>query len=369
MSFPRTAHFTKQGSKPHNEDYSSSETIIPSTPHPSTPPYISVLVVCDGHGLDGEGLDCATFSGTLAISSIKYWVNNPNLDWTTIDWTKEATSLTATLHEEYRQFCITKGGVNAQGKPLRYADADGTVYEGNNAIHSGSTFSLVLVFPWNQGFRTVSIQVGDSDIYLNSAILPCNHSGTNPKEFLRIRDNFPADKRLLLCYQAPHNPEVFQPDGTFHPRYYDSSRPTAPWRWNMRLSPSCARYEPAVYASAPSNFKQYMKLAVTRAIGDFYAHPYGLTTEPQIYITDTATCPSVFVASDGAWDTINSSDLWVDSTGVVLGNVDLSKLVMEKSIQEVVKERVEELYTLYIDLFQMGHELHVDDISIAVLMP
>jgi serine/threonine protein phosphatase PrpC len=112
-----------------------------------------------------------------------------------------------------------------------------------------------------------------------------------------------------------------------------------------------------------------MKLAVTRAIGDFYAHPYGLTTEPQVYVTDTATCPSVFVASDGAWDTINSNDLWVDSTGVVLGSVDLSKLVLEKSIQEVVKERVEELYSLYIDLFQMGHELHVDDISVAVLMP
>ncbi len=49
------------------------------------------------------------------------------------------------------------------------------------------------------------------------------------------------------------------------------------------LHPTNVRYEPAVYAVTPRSVsKDSTCIAMTRALGDFYAHQFGLSAEPAI---------------------------------------------------------------------------------------
>ena len=71
------------------------------------------------------------------------------------------------------------------------------------------------------------------------------------------------------------------------------------------LHPSNVRYEPAVYAVTPRGVpKDETCIAMTRAVGDFYAHPFGLTAEPSLSVhmleNDGDYC--ILAGSDGIWD-------------------------------------------------------------------
>merc|ERR1719296_513026 len=51
----------------------------------------------------------------------------------------------------------------------------------------------------------------------------------------------------------------------------------------MGLHPTNVRYEPAVYAVSPGNIYQDATcIAMTRSLGDFYGHQFGLTYIPTI---------------------------------------------------------------------------------------
>lgn len=97
------------------------------------------------------------------------------------------------------------------------------------------------------------------------------------------------------------------------------------------LHPTNVRYEPAVYAVTPRTVsKDSTCIAMTRALGDFYAHQFGLTHKPSITVrkmtasdgcTDDTThlhtqthasdkqSFTVFLASDGVWDCWKYDDL------------------------------------------------------------
>jgi serine/threonine protein phosphatase PrpC len=65
------------------------------------------------------------------------------------------------------------------------------------------------------------------------------------------------------------------------------------------------RYEPAVYAVTPRNVsKDSTCIAMTRALGDFYAHQFGLSWVPSIGVqkVKAGERPIVLLASDGIWD-------------------------------------------------------------------
>jgi serine/threonine protein phosphatase PrpC len=77
------------------------------------------------------------------------------------------------------------------------------------------------------------------------------------------------------------------------------------------LHPTNVRYEPAVYAVTPRSVsKDSTCIAMTRALGDFYAHQFGLCATPSINIrtinhnenTNENNNYTILLASDGIWD-------------------------------------------------------------------
>jgi hypothetical protein len=350
------AYCIKQGSKPFNEDAAGAKTCIAQEDaHPSAPAFIHVVTLADGHGTKGEGLDCSTHCVDFGMN----WVNSLfYLDWETLNWEKVSSDMTQLMHDTYREKCVAK-------YPRRYIE-DGVVcdpFDESGAVHSGSTFSQVIVFPWKDTIRTVCIQVGDSDIYVNGKCVECDHSALNPSEFERLK-SFPESERHQLVFNKAGYPLVYLPNGEYNPEFYNKNGPSKPhmWKWDTGIIPSCAKYTPGVYTRSPATAVYLTALGMTRAIGDFYANAGGVVTTPLVSIMDTPAIPQVCIGSDGAWDTIDNSERWVGK-GI---NMDVRISVKKGTLEDVLKERIDMLHTLAIEKF--GKKT-VDDISLAVLLP
>ena len=364
MSTAQLAHFTLKGSKPYNEDAADVYTFsAPVDAHADTPLYVHVVTVEDGHGVGGEGLECANHCKTES----KKWMSTllSRSDWKTMDWTHESTLLTAHLHASYREVCATKKDYGVE----RSVDHDIVRKDDKekSAVHSGSTFSMALVFPWEGGFRCVTVQVGDSDIFVNGKCVECDHSPLSKDEWVRLQ-SYPEASRLQLTFNASRTPLVFLPNGEYNPAYYNAKWGATPWRWDSGITPTNAKYQPGVYAKSPYGARDTTMIGMTRSIGDFYAHAQGMTTEPHVTVSDHSTCPSVFIASDGAFDTMNTDNIWV-SKKQSLGGVDLSTRYAATqqsggTLVTVVETLVHELNGLAKELFGQS-----DDISVAVLLP
>jgi serine/threonine protein phosphatase PrpC len=359
------AHYVRQGVKPYNEDAASSTTFF--SDKPNAPAYVHTLIVADGHGSNGEGQPCAEF----CVSEANRWVQtllSSDEDWKTIDWSTKLKELTIHLHDSFRTILQSR----KTGRVIK----NGIVYEKTgyslDAVHSGSTFSMTLTFPIsnianNQGnqFRTVAVQVGDSDIYITNERVNVDHSPLNPEEWKRIQ-TFPEGSRGICVFDTLGKTlHVYSPDGTYNPKFYNASKPNAPWRWTDEqglatgLNPNCAKYTPGSYLTAEG-----MRLACTRSIGDYYGHVSGLTCEGEVFVKDTVECPFITIGSDGAFDTINAKDKWVFNRGTKLD----VHITMEQgdTLERLVSNRVNALYELYCEKFGRRN---IDDISLACLHP
>ncbi|ETO22567.1 hypothetical protein RFI_14627 [Reticulomyxa filosa] len=75
-------------------------------------------------------------------------------------------------------------------------------------------------------------------------------------------------------------PLVFLEDGTKDPKYVKN-----PWGYNLR--PTNVRYDPAAYAVSPFGVTNDVTcIAMTRSLGDFYAHQFGLSHHPDLTFYD-----------------------------------------------------------------------------------
>jgi serine/threonine protein phosphatase PrpC len=203
-------------------------------------------------------------------------------------------------------------------------------------IHGGSTATLVVMTKDanGAGANLITANVGDSTAFLVPTrgtwdFLSVDHGPENQDEWQRVNraSSDPSspcyDTKLLFVYDKTNVfrkyecPCVFQPDGTKDQQYVANP-------WGYGLHPTNVRYEPAVYAVTPRSVsKDSTCIAMTRALGDFYAHQFGLTHEPSISVKriscadsgseDTTQTHSnsyatseqaytIFVASDGVWD-------------------------------------------------------------------
>jgi serine/threonine protein phosphatase PrpC len=114
--------------------------------------------------------------------------------------------------------------------------------------------------------------------------------------------------------------------------------------WGNGLHPTNVRYEPAVYAVTPRAVTQDSTcIAMTRALGDFYAHQFGLTAVPTIktVLLDPDQDYEIVIGSDGIWDCWRYSDfanfvqLAVNKEG--LSAEDLCDKVLDESIVRAKK--------------------------------
>jgi serine/threonine protein phosphatase PrpC len=81
--------------------------------------------------------------------------------------------------------------------------------------------------------------------------------------------------------------------------------------WGNGLHPINVRYDPAIYAVTPREvLRDSTCIAMSRALGDLYAHPFGLTHVPSITTYELSANRKcvVAVASDGVWDCWSFND-------------------------------------------------------------
>lgn len=112
---------------------------------------------------------------------------------------------------------------------------------------------------------------------------------------------------MLKKYDCP---QVFRSDGTKDPLYVQ-----APWQQGLHATN--VRYEPAVYAVTPKSVtRDSTCIAMTRALGDFYAHQFGLTWVPTVNVYEfgvsSARTSISSDASAAATAAASSSSSWTD---------------------------------------------------------
>lgn len=200
------------------------------------------------------------------------------------------------------------------------ADEKGIVRKSSGfPVHGGTTGTVSVIINRDDHWRVITINSGDSDCLLcptDSESLPekqkwrhlsTDHGPDSQSEYMRIK-NLPADEypmKLLFIYDKAavyrkyECPLVFRPDGTKDPVYVKN-----PWGNNLR--PTNVRYEPGVYAVTPEGVHQDITcIAMTRSLGDLYAHQFGLTWRPDIQIDKLDKGGKDYIiapGSDGIWD-------------------------------------------------------------------
>jgi serine/threonine protein phosphatase PrpC len=138
------------------------------------------------------------------------------------------------------------------------------------------------------------------------------------------------------------------PDGTIDPLYYNVE-----FDWTKGLNPSCAKYTPGTYLMSPSGYPYYTVISMMRSIGDFYAHPLGLCTDPHVIVQDMDKIPTIFIATDGVWDACDKNNQWTP---------ECSLKSIDKSAHDAT-HYCETTRKVAVSLFGNG----VDDVSVALL--
>lgn len=235
-------------------------------------------------------------------------------------------------HSQWGVKLSTGKKIRASKEMLQVDDADGTGLNIDDKgivrkasgfpVHGGTTgtvcICLNLKSKGQDVWRVITINSGDSDCILcpydsekltqqqKWTHLSTDHGPDSASEYMRISklDSQEFPQKLLFIYDKAavyrkyECPLVFREDGTKDPEYVKN-----PWGNNLR--PTNVRYEPGVYAVTPEGVHQDITcIAMTRSLGDLYAHQFGLTWRPDVSINELRKDKGYLIAaaSDGIWD-------------------------------------------------------------------
>lgn len=233
--------------------------------------------------------------------------------WSIEEWTEKLTGLFDAMHKEIRDRFMKERGANEAGA-ARYVDELGIVRASSgDPIHGGSTASFTALVVRDDCLMVVCANVGDSMVLLTPSeaaskfeFVAVDHGPENPDEFRRVqslsKESHPT--KLLFVYDKANVfrkyecPKVFTDDGKRDPVFVENP-------WGHGLHPTNVRYEPGVYAVTPRNISRDTTcIAMTRALGDFYAQQFGLTHVPSVTVRKLPLDAdfALLVASDGIWD-------------------------------------------------------------------
>ena len=307
--FPRLcAYFagSRQGGKQLNEDSFFQFT--------SPRKFVVIGGVYDGHG----GLNGQFASNTARDVSLEFFNKHKEIceSWTVDEWRKQLEILFDTIHERIRTCFLQKGSFRFvdQTRERVVRNADG------NFVNGGTTGTVVVQLLHLDGSSTViSANVGDSSamlmypdrstdasvsaVRIKHQLLTVDHAPENEDEFKRISELPAAEypRKLLLVYEKPSVPRRYE-----HPLVWPKDPKLERNPWGHGLHPSNVRYEPATYAVTPKEVTTDSAcIAVTRGLGDFYIHQFGMTHKPEIRVIELPPGTGrtvVAVASDGVWD-------------------------------------------------------------------
>ncbi|GAB5367744.1 hypothetical protein AAMO2058_001257400 [Amorphochlora amoebiformis] len=271
---------------------------------------VIILAVFDGHGGYNGYVASNTARDTLKAHYTKQLEECEK--WDLSRWEKDLHELFSKIHQQIREQFLAQNGQG--GKSFsRSKDANGIVRNpSGDPVHGGTTASVVVAIRNDDGtYTVVGANTGDSTAMLiqddsSFEYLSEDHGPDNLQEYKRVQqlDEKEYPEKLIFvydkakCYKKYECPKVFLPNGTKDSKYVQNP-------WGHGLHPTNVRYEPAVYAVTPQSItKDATCIAMTRALGDFYAGQFGLSSIPSITVRKTKKGSKfmVAVASDGVWD-------------------------------------------------------------------
>jgi serine/threonine protein phosphatase PrpC len=218
-------------------------------------------------------------------------------------------------------------------------------------VHGGTTATVSVLVrdidPETHNSVLITANVGDSTGLLVSpgdpvAFTTVDHGPESESEYARVQD-MNLQKSLLFVYDKTNVfrkyecPAIFKPNGVKDEKFVTNP-------WGNGLHPTNVRYEPAVYAVTPRTVsKDSTCIAMTRALGDFYAHPFGLTSVPDIQVQQLSAEKDyvVIVGSDGIWDCWKYEDY---SNYTLLGLYNKNQSILEFG-EEALNESIRRAYT------------------------
>lgn len=349
---------TRQGGKSVNQDrpyywVSDSEDIV-------------MAAGFDGHGVEGTTAaeNCVRETATFVEQNKAIFSR-----WTPAMWKHVLQMHIDHLHTSFRELLVNRGVIIGGVHVPCYADANGVVRttqtthttSAGDPVHGGTTASIVVYAQNVHGERfIVCANVGDSDVITIrngtasvaavSAVaavaaestqlsdwhemISAEHDPSNQDEWTRIyqTDSAKYQKKLRFVYElkkgvpSSNYPNIYDEMGTRVAKYVSNP-------WGNGLQPSNVRYEPAMRVitnpTDPELWRDSTSLAMTRTIGDFYSHQFGVTHEPSIRVkmlksakapaqTDQSAQTDMSAQSDMLVDSVDSVD--TDPEFVVLAS-------------------------------------------------
>jgi hypothetical protein len=363
------AYNTIQGSKAICED-SSHAIKIGNT---------FLLHLADGHGGD-IGKECAEFCITTGQKQVESYPKD-YYSWTEEQWKACAVRDMDELHFSFRK---KYEDLVYPGNTIPYrVDENGILWNGHSAVHGGSTYSRVLVFPIDTGFRTVVFQVGDSNVFVNGTCVSEDDSASSERHFTRIKETIPEHMRLVQVYDQSNQkyykclcPLIFTSDGIRDPTYTNDI-----WNKKHYFHASNAKFQVATYfVSQQQNYNIQTCITMGSSIGDYYAHPQGLTHHCTVKIIDTETMPHIYMATDGSTDSLNKDNQWTSRKCGNIGGVNMTEFISAYNItpiqpdidMEIRNQRVCQMLIEHgVKVREISKELFgsLDDISEVILLP
>lgn len=268
-----------------------------------------VAAVFDGHG--GKNGMLAANVGKDVTARYFEKVRDSCVEWSEDVWKSKMEDFFLHCHDSIRCAFVEQLASDSEGG--HEVDDKGVVRRPNGfPVHGGTTATLCVVVDLcdEEGSLVICANVGDSDGILVTgdelSSLTTDHGPDSSAEFLRIKnlDSNMFPTKLLFVYDDPTKfrkhecPLVFEDSGEKVTLYTKDP-------WGHGLRPTNVRYDPAVYAISPVGISKDMTcIAMTRSLGDFYAHPFGLTCSPSVNIRRVPPQQrfSIILGSDGVWD-------------------------------------------------------------------
>lgn len=273
-----SAGFAIQGAKQFQEDSWFSWSAHDDTG------VVVVGGVYDGHG----GKMGKVASETCRDHSLEMFTANKTkcTGWGPGQWHQFLSELFDSMHNRIRQKFL-----ETPQRSIKDTDEYGVVRKddsGADPVHGGTTGTIVVMFRHGDEYYLITANVGDSTAVLchrrqkKFEFLTTDHGPESQAEWRRVHNDKTLKDKLLFVYDKTNVyrkyelPRVFGADGIKDQRFVRNP-------WGMGLHPTNVRYEPAVYAVSPGNiFQDATCIAMTRSLGDFYGHQFGLTHVPTI---------------------------------------------------------------------------------------
>jgi len=335
----RAYSYQMKGAKAYQEDavsvfWNSDETII-------------VGCVYDGHGgINGR------VASTCCVNLTRKWFDDSwdeMKEWDDPTWIEKMNIFFTKMHDAVREEFVKLEQARRvlSGQPCDnpgLVDADGIVRKHTGfPVHGGTTGTICVLINFPDKRRSICANVGDSDCILLPANpqsrqrykhLSVDHGPDSVEEYKRIKSlNLPTslifvyDKQGLKKHECP---AVFDENGIKDPDYVKDP-------WGMGLRPTNVRYDPGVYAVTPAGVGEDTTcIAMTRSLGDLYAHQFGMTHLPSVTFEELDINEEyvITVGSDGVWDCWK----WTDFADFLNGC--LAKYELQNGTEAVIQHTV-----------------------------